>query len=155
MLDALITDAQPLVLASASPRRVTLLRAAGVEPFVIAPPAGVESPWTSGSPDAHARTQAAAKARAVLDAARSTYAPAWVLAADTIVVLDDAVLEKPRDAAAAAGMLRALSGRTHHVLTAIALAETAEPGGALDIAVEDTAVTFAPLDDTDIAAYVS
>ena len=74
-----------------------------------------------------------------------------VLGADTTVTLDDAILAKPEDAADAARMLRLLSGRTHRVITGVALvsAERAE------VAAEVTAVQFLPLSEADISAYVA
>ena len=74
-----------------------------------------------------------------------------VLGADTIVVLNGQVLEKPRDEAEAAAMLRQLSGQTHQVMTAVALADRAQ---ILDCLVM-TDVTFRVLSDEDIAGYVA
>ena len=104
-------------LASASPRRSELLRQIGVR-FEVRPAAIQEDRGSAETPDAYVLRLAAAKADAVwgrLDEPRP------VLAADTAVVLDDRVLGKPADAAEAAAMLAALSGRTHRVLTAVAL----------------------------------
>jgi septum formation protein len=74
-----------------------------------------------------------------------------VLAADTIVTLDNQILGKPSDHADAARMLRLLSGRTHRVITGIALISAT----STQVAVETTAVTFLPLTDDDIAAYIA
>jgi septum formation protein len=74
-----------------------------------------------------------------------------VLGADTIVVVDEEVLGKPRDAADAARMLARLSGRSHEVLTAVAVAR----GGQVRAALERTRVWFSSLSDDEIAAYVA
>ncbi len=78
---------------------------------------------------------------------------AVTLGADTIVVLHDHILGKPRDAAEAETMLRRLSGRTHTVFTGIALVHP--KSGRAITASESTNVTFGPLDSDEIAAYVS
>ena len=74
-----------------------------------------------------------------------------VLGADTTVTLDNAILGKPEDAADAARMLRLLSGRTHRVITGVALV-TAE---GVEVAAEVTAVRFLTLSDEEIEAYVA
>src|SRR3954470_18948999 len=105
-----------LILASASPRRAELLRVAGIAFRVEV--SNVEEARDPGeAPRAYAERLARDKARAI--AQRFPNEP--VLAADTIVIVDDAVLEKPRDAADAARMLRQLSGRTHEVTTGVCL----------------------------------
>lgn len=74
-----------------------------------------------------------------------------VLAADTTVVVDEAILAKPADAAEATGMLRRLSGRWHDVLTGVCLVR----GDYVDACVADTRVQFAPLSPDEIAEYVA
>lgn len=100
------------------------------------------------------------KAEAGLDAASEP--DVVVLAADTVVVLDDAILGKPVHAADAAAMLARLSGRTHRVLTGVAVArrtaapaEGLAPAQATAVEVEATEVTFVPLDPADIDWYVA
>jgi septum formation protein len=123
-------------LASASPRRSELLRQIGV-PFRVRPAAIPEEIEAGEAPDAYVLRLAAAKAAAVWNALeRGEERP--VLAADTAVVLDGRVLGKPADAAEAEAMLAALSGRTHRVLTAIALAT---PNG-VDPLCSETEVRF-------------
>src|SRR5512147_343161 len=100
-----------IVLASASPRRAELLRAAGIE-FDVLPAHIDETARAAESPDAYVRRIADAKARAV--AAHVT--DRIILAADTTVVIDDHMLGKPEDDEDAKRMLRLLSGRTHEVL---------------------------------------
>jgi septum formation protein len=106
-------------LASASPRRSELLRQIGA-PFRVQPAHIREEQLDGEAPEAYVTRLAAAKAEAVwarLPAAERRP----VLAADTAVVVDGAVLGKPGDAPEAVEMLERLSGRTHHVLTAVAL----------------------------------
>jgi septum formation protein len=106
----------PLVLASSSPRRRELLASLGV-PLIIDPPHLDESPIPGEQPADYVLRLAAAKAEAVAPRHRG----AWVLGADTAVVLDGEVLGKPETPEAALRMLSALEGRGHTVLTAVAL----------------------------------
>ncbi len=103
-----------IVLASASPRRRELLRNAGI-PFTVQPADINETPLAGESPQECAVRLAREKALAVSQSRPRDY----VLGADTIVVIDDAILGKPRDADDAARMLRMLSGRTHEVITGV------------------------------------
>ena len=133
----------PLVLASASPRRRSLLARLGLA-FDVRP-SDADETWPVGLEAGPAAAEVA------LRKARATTAPgALVLAADTVVVLDGEVLGKPADAAEAARTLRRLSGRTHTVATGIALAHAGREATAHEI----TRVTFADLSDAEIAAYV-
>ena len=136
-----------IVLASASPRRAELLRAAGI-PFEIIVADVDESVRAGETPDAYARRVAQAKARAV--APRANGAP--VLAADTVVVVEGEILGKPSDAADARRMLRRLSARPHEVLTAVCLLP---PEGGRHEHVERTTVEFAQLSESEITAYVA
>jgi septum formation protein len=130
------------VLASASPRRAELLRAAGFGFDVLV--ADVDETVQCGeSPEAYVRRVAAAKAQAV--AARVP--GRQVLAADTTVVAGGEILGKPMDAADATRMLRLLSGRTHEVLTAVCLNQSCE--------VEVTEVDFVALTTAEIEWYVA
>ena len=114
-----------IVLASASPRRAELLRAAGIEFDVV--PANVDETAHPGeTPEAYVRRVAEAKATAVLHRANGR----TVLAADTVVVVDGAILGKPVDRGDAKRMLRMLSGRPHDVLTAVTLLSGADPRGS-------------------------
>ena len=136
-----------LVLASGSPRRAELLKAAGI-PFEALAVDIDETPLTREAPEAHVRRLAEQKART----AAKTRPASVVLAADTIVVVDDRILGKPKDTAEAREMLRALSGRTHEVLTGVALIA---PGSDPIVEVASTAVWFAPLDLHEIDWYVA
>ena len=142
-----------LVLASASPRRAELLRAAGIAFDVKV--ADVDETQSLGeTPDAYVERLALAKAVAI--ATRGEPRP--VLGADTTVVVDGAVLGKPIDAADARRMLCLLSGRTHLVLTGVALIAPGDNGadGRPRLArVCTTRVTFAPLTDAELAWYVA
>lgn len=108
-----------IYLASASPRRRELLRQIGVD-FVVRPPTLRETPGEREWAVHYVERIARAKADAVwADVASAEARP--VLGADTAVVLDDEILGKPRDVAAALAMLERLSGRTHEVLSAVAV----------------------------------
>ncbi len=117
-----------LRLASASPRRRELLTQIGV-PHVVAPADVDESLVAGESARDYVLRLARAKAQAAWDAASSLP----VLGADTTVVLDGAIFGKPRGCEEADSMLRALSGRTHEVLTAVALASRAGVAQALSV----------------------
>ena len=109
-------------LASASPRRSELLRQIGV-PFQVKVAAIAEEPLPGELPEAYVVRLAAAKAETIWVAAAREARP--VLAADTAVVLDGELLGKPASEAEAATMLERLSGRSHRVLTAVALRHAA------------------------------
>jgi septum formation protein len=134
-----------LILASASPRRRELLATAGL-PFSVRSRPVEEVRALGEAPEEYARRLARAKAEAAWESADEI-----VLGADTIVVLDDRVLEKPVDAADAVSMLRALSGRTHTVITAICLRHAG--GEIVDAA--STRVHFVELDEAEIEDYVA
>ena len=135
-----------LVLASASPRRAELLRAAGFT-FDIAPADVDESRLTDEPPGAYALRVARQKA-----AAASTHHPgAAVLAADTIVAAGGQILGKPADAAEAARMLDLLSGSEHLVQTAVVL----RVNGRETSEVASTRVRMRPLTPEEIAWYVA
>ena len=136
-----------IVLASASPRRAELLRAAGID-FDVQP-ANVDEAIAAGeSASEYVSRLAEAKARLVYERdARRT-----VLAADTAVVVDAHILGKPLDDSDASRMLRMLSGRAHEVLTAVSVFH---PGQIVDTRVDATTVEFASLADADIDWYVS
>ena len=138
--------ASVLVLASASPRRADLLREAGIL-FRVAPAHIDEAVRVGESPEAYVERLAREKAEAVHTASPG----AFVLGADTTVVVDDTILGKPVDRAEAARMLELLAGRSHRVLTGVALLGPADFTRA---AVVSTNVTFSRLSDADIAWYV-
>ena len=132
----------PVILASASPRRRELLTLVGIVHEVR--PADIDETLFPGeTPVGHSERLARGKAHAVAERTSD----AVVIAADTIVVVDDEILGKPRDAAHAAEMLRRLSGRQHTVYTAIAVAR----GAQTESAVEAVDVVFRALTDEEIA----
>jgi septum formation protein len=137
----------PLILASASPRRSEILTSVGW-PFETHP-AGVDETRLAGEEaEEFVRRLAREKAEAVA----RTRLFGLVLGADTTVVVDGEILEKPRDAEDARRMLRALSGRWHEVLTGVALVR-AETGRAA-VGVERTRVRFAETSEEEIAWHV-
>lgn len=133
-----------VVLASQSPRRAEILTAAGI-PFVVRKPEIDEQRRPGETPEEYVRRLALEKAQAVRLGESEI-----VLGADTVVVLDGAVLEKPQDHQDAAGMLQALSGKRHEVLTGICL----RSAGRTVIDAASTAVSFLPLDPEEISGYV-
>lgn len=134
------------ILASASPRRKELLSLMGI-PFTVRVPDVDERVLPGQSAYDVARGLARQKAEAV--AAR--FPESCVIAADTIVVVDEQILGKPRDEADAARMLRLLSGRGHRVVTGVCLMLD----GRARVFSQETAVWFYPLSDEEIAAYIS
>lgn len=143
-----------IYLASASPRRAELLTQIGV-PFDVLRLGEFtvdESVRGREAPLAYVKRLAHAKAQAGVDAMRAQGLPARpVLAADTTVCVGRVILGKPEDAADARRMLALLSGRTHRVLTGIAVAR----GRSIQVAVSESRVTFAPLSRRDIDAYIA
>lgn len=143
---------QPLVLASASPRRAALLAQVGLRFEVHVSDVPEEADEAGRAPQAVALEHARAKALAVAAAAPGRL----VLGADTVVVLDGDLLGKPAHAAEAAAMLRRLSGREHEVITAIAFALDAGQGArVLAEHAEHTRVVFRELSEDEIAWYVA
>jgi septum formation protein len=133
-----------LVLASQSPRRKEILQRAGINAIVRV--SGVpEERLLREQPLDYVRRLARSKAEAV-----ALHENEIVLGADTVVVLEDAILEKPRDSADAARMLGELSGRSHRVITGICLRHAS--GTIADAA--ETVVWFEPLTREEIGRYV-
>lgn len=142
---------EPLILASASPRRQQLLREAGIEFRVLL----AEEPEPEMRPGEDCRHFARRAAEAKATAVATRYPARLVLGADTIVVLDGEALGKPLDEQQAREMLTRLSGRAHHVYTGVVLAQ-ADGDGQVQVtgAVVSTAVTFRPLTQAVINDYV-
>jgi septum formation protein len=134
-----------LVLASRSPRRSELLKAAGFE-FTVRVADIDETPRNGEAPRDYVLRVAEEKARSVAAGDDEV-----VLAADTTVVLGNEIMGKPIDAADAARMLRALAGRRHEVITAICIGR----GARVTCEIASTAVWFAPLSEAEIADYVA
>ena len=135
-----------LILASVSPRRSELLRNAGIA-FKVDPADIHEAPFAGEAPIDYARRLARDKAKAVL----ARHPDALVLGADTVVVVDEHLLEKPANPEDATRMLRLLSGRSHQVITGVSLlAANFEATQA-----EVTQVTFVNMSEQEIAEYVA
>jgi len=141
-----------LILASASPRRRELLTQCGLS-FTVQPADIDESILAGESPEQYVTRLAREKAQAVFAqiSGKESGSQQVVLGADTTVTLDAHILGKPVDAHDAARMLRLLSGRTHQVITGIALVSA---GGVLSAA-ETTTVQFSPMTDAEIATYIA
>jgi septum formation protein len=156
-----------LVLASASPRRRELLAQAGYS-FEVHPAHIPEEPYPNEDPIPYVTRLAREKAQAVYREILGAPGPdSWtlestnpdrpfvsnlaVLGADTTVALDDHILGKPESPADAVRMLRLLSGRTHRVLTGVALVTAT----STEVAAESTAVQFLTLSDEEIDAYIA
>lgn len=136
-----------LVLASQSPRRLELLAQAGIVPDHIHPADLDEARRDGESPRALAERLARDKAGAVAP----HYPGAFVLGADTVVALGHRILEKPMDEGEALAFLTQLSGRRHQVLSGVALIT---PEGRITTRVSQTRVSFRPLSDGEITAYL-
>jgi septum formation protein len=135
-----------VILASQSPRRRELLALIGITHEVR--PADIDETYFPGEkPAAHAERLARGKCAVIAEREPD----ALVIGSDTIVVVDGDVLGKPADEADAAHMLRRLSGRSHVVVTAVAVSWR----GQTRSAVEEVNVTFHSLSDGDIAAYIA
>jgi septum formation protein len=147
-----------LILASASPRRRELLTQAGFT-FQVHPAHIPEDPHPNEDPIAYVVRLAREKAEAVFaeltkasaSDTRASAPPQVVLGADTTVTLDNQILGKPENPTDAARMLRLLSGRTHRVITGVAVVTATHT----EVAAEVTGVQFLTLSDEEIAAYIA
>jgi septum formation protein len=137
-----------LVLASASPRRLDLLRQIDIVPDRVDPAAIDETPLPRELPAAHVMRLARAKAEAV----RPRHAGAFILAADTVVACGRRILGKPADETAARRYLGLLSGRRHRVYGAVAVIE---PGGRIATRRVVSQVALKRLSDSDLQAYLA
>lgn len=139
---------QPLVLASASPRRLDLLRQIGIVPDRIDPADLDEAPLKGELPAAHVDRLAAAKARAV----QPRHPGAFILAADTAVACGRRILPKAEDAATARACLALLSGRRHRVYGGVALIA---PSGEMALRRVVSQVAFKRLSAPELEAYLA
>jgi septum formation protein len=135
------------VLASASPRRLELLRQVGLMPDCVDPADINETPHRSELPPAHAIRLAREKAQAVIP----RHPGAFILAADTVVACGRRILPKTEDEASARSCLELLSGRRHRVHGAIVLVS---PDGRLVSRRVDSQVSFKRLSEAEIGAYL-
>jgi septum formation protein len=143
-----------LVLASGSPRRVTLINQAGIEPDALRPADIDEMPKRGELPRACANRLARAKAEAALALVNmdEELRGAYILSADTVVAVGRRILPKAELLDEAAQCLRLLSGRNHRVHTAVCLVT---PAGAFRQRLVETKVRFKRLNDEDIEAYLA
>ena len=142
-----------IILASASPRRRELLAELGLSFDVVVP--GIdERPWPREMPASYALRNAAEKAREVAGR-MGPGADLVVVAADTIVVVDGQILEKPADPAHAAQMLRSLSGRWHEVMTGLCVWHRVNGGFHEQADAVRTGVRFRAVREEEIAAYIA
>ncbi len=143
-----------LVLASASPRRLTLLAQAGVEPDALRPASIDETPRKGEMPRTLVSRLARAKAEAARDqiANDKDVADAYVLAADTVVAVGRRILMKPRLVEEAVASLQLLSGRAHRVLTGVCLIC---PDDRVRMKIVETRVRFKRLTSDEIEAYIA
>ncbi len=139
---------RPLILASGSPRRLELLRQLGV-PFEVVVSGADETLAPGLDPEEQAMALAERKARSVA----ATLAEGLVLGADTIVVLDGQILGKPADENEAAAFLRRLSGRTHQVITGLALVDAST--STVQRRSASTLVRMRSFGEPEIATYVA
>ncbi|MDP2258865.1 MAG: nucleoside triphosphate pyrophosphatase [Caulobacter sp.] len=137
-----------LVLASASPRRLELLRQVGIEPDRVDPADIDETPQRDETPRRLVARLAIGKAQAV----SARHPDAHVLAADTIVAVGRRILGKPEDAADARRMLTLLSGRPHKVLTGVAVIA---PEGRAASRVVESRITFKRITDREVDAFIA
>jgi septum formation protein len=140
----------PLILASSSPRRLALLRQAGVEPAQLESPQVDETPLPREQPPVHALRLAHAKNAAVV-ARLGAAEPSFVLAADTVVACGRRILPKTTEAADAERCLRLLSGRRHRVYTGVVV--SGPQGSAARVVM--TMVHFKRLHQGEIDAYLA
>ncbi|MFN3816504.1 Maf family protein [Brevundimonas sp.] len=138
----------PLVLASASPRRIELLAQVGIAPDRIVPADIDETPLKGETPPRLAERLALTKAGTVADLEPD----AVILAADTVVAVGRRLLEKPADETEARRFLALLSGRNHRVFTGVAVKA---PGRDAAVRVVETRVSFKPLSDDEITGYLN
>ena len=136
---------QPIVLASSSPRRQELLRNAGIK-FIVRPADITEVPLVNEPATTFAERMAREKARG----ARESSPEHVILAADTVVAVNDQILGKPENAQDAVRMLRLLSGKAHSVITGVCLSGS----NFEDVRSETTTVHFSEMNEDEICDYV-
>jgi septum formation protein len=141
-------NSQPIILASASPRRVQLLAQLGITPSAIVPADIDETPRAEETPLAYVKRIAAGKAVAVA----TLHPGARILAADTVVALGRRILPKAEDEATARQCLRLLSGRRHRVMTCVCIIDAA---GNLRSKTVISIVKFSQLTPALLDAYIA
>ena len=143
-----ITSKDLFILASESPRRREILKSVGLKFKIV--PAHVNEKYLAGeSPRQHVKRLACDKAMAVA----LKYPEAWILGADTIVVIDGMILGKPKNEAQAKNMLQRLSGREHKVFTGFSIVRIAS--NAIQTKVVQSAVKFKTISPEELKWYVA
>ncbi len=143
----MFTALKPLVLASGSPRRQQFLRDFGLD-FTCLPADIDETPLLGEQPAEFAQRLAIEKA----ETAAALRPASWVIGADTVVTLDSQIIGKPSNSGHALEILRALRGRTHQVITGLAL--ICQQEGCTEVLTETSEVTFADFPDAVLTAYI-
>jgi len=141
---------EPIILASGSPRRIDYFRLMGL-PFSCVTPDLEEIIDENAGPQAAAEELALKKVRKVVETLKDKNPP-WVCGADTLIAMDGKIYGKPRDRNDAGNMLRIFSGRTHEVISAVALYNGAT--GKTDCRSVVSAISFAFLSDGEIEWYL-
>ena len=142
---------EPIILASGSPRRQEYLKLLGL-PFTCMPSTVDEDFDPDSDPESVARELALRKVQKVVNILKDELPP-WVCGADTIIALDRKIYGKPRDRDDAGRMLRAFSGKTHEVITAVALFNGRTQ--KTDCRSVKSSVTFAPITPREIEWYLN
>ncbi len=145
--------APDLVLASASPRRLDLLRTIGLEPVVM--PADIDETPVPGEKPHDLVARLATEKAAAVAASPNLSVDALVIAADTVIDIDGEVFGKPVDAADAARMLRALAGRSHRVVTGMAVVAASDGDRVAESLVDATEVWLRGFGESEIEWYLA
>jgi septum formation protein len=140
-----------LILASTSPRRTEILRNAGFV-FEVIPTHTDETRRPGEVAEDYVRRIAQGKAHAAREKLRTTAEPTIIIAADTVVLAKGQILTKPQDVADARRMLRMMSGKSHELLTGLAVLRI--PEGAETQHIEKTRVDLLPISDDEIESYL-
>jgi septum formation protein len=143
----MFTTCKPFILASASPRRQQFLHELGLEFTCL--PANIEE---RALPNEQAADFACRMAKEKAEALAKQYPNSWILAADTVVVLDGQLIGKPEDSRHALTILRALQNRSHQVVTGLVL--FCQDKNFLQLLAEQSEVTFAAFPDEVLLAYI-
>lgn len=146
-----------VILASGSPRRARILRDAGIAPHIVAPSLDdADAPTDMHDPCAHVMSLAWFKARLVLqqvEGAAGAGLPRWLVAADTMCVLDGRIIGKPAGVGDMLAMLRSMMGRTHEVVTGVCVMDRST--GARRLFFDSASVHLGHLDDVRMEAYAA
>ncbi len=142
------SDLQRLILASASPRRLDLLRKIGIDPDIVFPVDIDEIPKKNEKPYPYVKRIACEK----IEAALSFHSGVFIIVADTVVIRGSTILGKPKDLSEARAFLRMLSGKRHHVLTCYAVCS---PSGKIVSRVVDSVVLLKKLSSEEIEWYLA